>query len=203
MQKRKDKCPHCGHFIEMLPREPVAEEPFYISKMEKIAFFLIFLLMVLRLLWVAQGFDFNRGLDIHSVFLLLFAGYCCYLCRVRYYQAYTSWKNNANWANKVWRFHFLTFLFALSFPFIMLCNDEWKELGVSQLVLIICPAFLVPVGLECLIIGIVGLLEDQKPSSSYFLVITFVTVFFFFLLGALPFLLVFIWWVDPSMLAFE
>lgn len=157
-----------------------------------IAFVLIPVFALVRYFYAAQIMDYGRRqLTINSLFVLFFGVYCFFICTFNFIRVYKSWKEESlEWEKEMKTSYILTILFALSLFFLMIIPNPMNAIFYGMFV---PPAFLFPIGIVLLILGFSAL---RYNKSKTYLVITFVTGSIFVLVGAIPTLFVFGFWLD-------
>jgi hypothetical protein len=161
-----------------------------------IAFVLIPLLAVVRLIYRAPQLDYGHGeITVNSVFLLLFSIYAFFVSIFNFIRCHDSWKTGkTQWKIQLTFTYIFVFIFALSLPFLMMFQiDAFETEDFIPFVFFVSPAFLFPIGIVLFFLGFVGL-ENFKLRSKSYLVIIFSTSILFVLGGALSAAFVFAWW---------
>ncbi len=173
-----------------------------IAKLTIIAFLLIPVLAIVRLLYYAPRLSYGKGqIALNSVFLLLFGIYCFIVSAFHFVYVNRYWsEGNSMWKQKMGFAYLYTILFALSLALLFGIGsgcanvDDFMQMSFLG-IMFISLAFLFPIGLVLLFLGFKGLTQSHNKPKSY-LVITFLTSLLFSLGGVMPALAVFSFWIQ-------
>jgi hypothetical protein len=177
-----------------------------------IAFFLVPVIAAVRVIYEGPSLAYGHG-DIteESVLILIFAIYCFFVSAFNFIRAHKGWKHNdEQWKKLTTSAHICNIAFAISLAILTLfgqlsvnyggsfysSSQSFFELlqGFLYMFMFVSLAWLFPLGIVLLVLGLGGLKYSKSRPKGY-LVVTIITAVLFTLGGALPAFIVSMFWI--------
>ena len=178
-----------------------------------VAFLLIPILAVVRLVYPAPTLNYGEGeVTVNSIFLLLFGIYAFVVLILNFIRSYDYWKiRDDKWKKQLFFTYIFVFIFALSLPFLTifqaksyysiddhLCkitgSSAFHPKDFAESAGYISLAIFFPIGITLFFLSCAGL-KYVKTSPKLYLLITFLTSILFSIGGAASMGLVLVWYI--------